>query len=144
MFVSANCLAKKITRAVFPAAASEISSDLSSVEYGWLIEHLVSELSSKGGVILHDVQELNGDLALALHVICDRETPVVANSMVTLTLKADTDPGLDGQQLSELVFEELTKRWEGSIHLDKLPALLTRISSKVLRVQGQTKFPDIC
>ncbi|XP_059469668.1 uncharacterized protein LOC132193202 [Neocloeon triangulifer] len=134
----AHCLAGKLTGLVHSDPVYVKTSNLKHLqEYGNLIEQLQTYLTKENSVIVKDLHRLPGRLALALHVICDRESPLANLTMVTMTLEVD-------DLSSKAVQELLSTLWAEHIDADKMPALLTRIVSRVLKVEKQQALPKFC
>ncbi|CAB3377673.1 Hypothetical predicted protein [Cloeon dipterum] len=134
----ANCLARKLLTSLAPNASSIRASSVDQLEdYGSLVEQLRTELSDAKGVFLEGLHKLPGHLALALHVVCDRESPLVAGSVVVMTLEVAS---LD-RKGAENVLADL---WKGHMCEDKFPALLVRVAAVVLAVEPHDTLPESC
>ncbi|XP_065351979.1 uncharacterized protein LOC135947217 [Cloeon dipterum] len=136
--LTANCLAHKLLTSLAPNASSIRASSVEELEdYGSLVEQLRTELSDAKGVFLEGLHKLPGHLALALHVVCDRESPLVAGSVVVMTLEVAS---LDRKGAENV----LTDLWKGHMCEDKFPALLVRVAAVVLAVEPHDTLPESC
>ena len=122
-----RCLGEKYIHAFEREFFFLDAASVSGKDYGETIDLLRENINKKGAVLLHDLQNLNGNQAQALHVVCDRDSPMVRDAVVVLT----ADKSLN----------EIGDKWRNHVSADKLPALLTRIGSRIVAVSSENRLP---
>lgn len=99
-------------------------------DYGIVIQRYRSLLEEKHIMIVKNLDEILGPVAQAFHYICDEYTPLVKRSLILFTMRVDK---YEGRELEQVV-NILENKWS-DIGRDKLEALITRVSSIVLRIK---------
>ncbi|XP_018316219.1 uncharacterized protein TORIP isoform X2 [Mycetomoellerius zeteki] len=92
-------------------------------------------------VIIHDILKINAEAIKALHNLCDRINPLVAEAIYILTMQ--TNSSLSQQKKLSFVENEIYNRLSKSIDQDVLMALVTRITDGVIisvRPEPQLKY----
>jgi hypothetical protein len=122
-----RCLGEKYIQAFQRNLYSLDAAEVSGKDYGETIDLLRENIDRKGAVLLRGLQNLDGNQAAALHVVCDRESPLVRDAVVVLT--------------ADKSLEEIGDKWRDHVSTDKLPALLTRIGSRIVTVSLEQNLP---
>ncbi|EGI59512.1 hypothetical protein G5I_12295 [Acromyrmex echinatior] len=81
-------------------------------------------------VIIHDILNINAEAIKALHNLCDRINPLVAEAIYILTMQ--TNSSLSQQKKLKFVENQIYNRLSKSIDQDILIALITRITDGVI------------
>lgn len=122
-----RCLGEKYVQAFGRELHFLDAAEVSGKDYGETIDLLKKKINKLGAVLLHGLHNLDGNQAEALHVVCDRESPLVRDAVVVLT--------------SETSLNDIGDKWKNHVAEDKLPALLTRIGSRVVVVSSENNLP---
>ncbi|XP_018396027.1 PREDICTED: uncharacterized protein LOC108774424 isoform X2 [Cyphomyrmex costatus] len=93
---------------------------------------ILKELSveKKKVVIIHDILNINAEAVKALHNLCDRINPLVAEAIYILTMQ--TNSSLSQQNKLKFVEEQIYNRLSRSIDQDILMALVTRVTDGII------------
>ncbi|XP_018365421.1 PREDICTED: uncharacterized protein LOC108762762 isoform X2 [Trachymyrmex cornetzi] len=130
-----NCLATKL---------AHISSDILNADnylifnpkdFGNDAGEIITTLNEhspekKKVVIIHDILNINTEAIKALHNLCDRINPLVAEAIYILTMQ--TNSSLSQQKKLNFVENQIYNRLSKSIDQDVLLALITRITDGVI------------
>ncbi|XP_059485656.1 uncharacterized protein LOC132202645 isoform X1 [Neocloeon triangulifer] len=123
-----QCLGRKFIDAVGKTPHEMSAESLRGGEYGVLIENLKEVLEKDKALLIVGLERLDPKLAAALHVVCDRESPIVSrDSVVVLT--------------ADRALEEISQNWSSAIEEDKLVALITRIMNRMVEVVPEKSLP---
>ncbi|KYM75363.1 hypothetical protein ALC53_14272 [Atta colombica] len=87
-------------------------------------------LEKKKVVIIHDILNINAEAIKALHNLCDRTNPLVAEAIYILTMQ--TNSSLSQQKKLNFVENQIYNRLSKSIDQDILSALITRITDGII------------
>ena len=80
--------------------------------------------------IIHDILNINAEAIKALHNLCDRTNPLVAEAIYILTMQ--TNSSLSQQKKLNFVENQIYNRLSKSIDQDILSALVTRITDGII------------
>jgi len=122
-----KCLGEKYLKALNKEVKFLDAGHVSGSEYGEFIELLKTALTDKGAVLIYGLENLDPRQAKALHVACDRESPLVEDAVVVIT--------------SKLSLDKITRKWREHIEEDKLVALFTRLKDRVVTVVSEKHLP---
>jgi hypothetical protein len=122
-----KCLGQKYIEAFSKEVRVVEASEFTGPDYGEAIEQMKEALYDTGAILIHGLENLDPRQAAALHVICDRESPLVRDGIVVMTSKYSLD--------------DISYKWKETIDADKLPALLTRLKDRVVPVAWERILP---
>lgn len=113
-------------------------SDFTSAEmekdYGVAIAKFKPEIVKAGVLLVSDLNLISPIVAQAFHSICDSVSPLVANSVIFLTMHVDDKvSGLNNMEIAE---NQLKSNWN-VLHQDKLQPLLARVTEQVLLLNSE-------
>ena len=94
------------------------------------------DLGSSRTFVLHNLHELRGSAAMALHSFCDNINAPFKRAVIVLTIQAGQGDE-EGNLLDEAVEEALVKAWSQDLDADKIHPLLSRISVSTARVEPE-------
>ncbi|CAB3361152.1 Hypothetical predicted protein [Cloeon dipterum] len=122
-----NCLGRRYMEALNKTVTIKDAAQLQAGDYGEIVKIIKDSLEMSGGLLLSNLESLDAKLAMALHNVCDKETPLVKNSIVVITAGRTLD--------------DIEKVWTKHIEDDKLVALVTRIRDRVITVLPEENLP---
>jgi len=86
--------------------------------------------------IIRDILNINANAIRALHNLCDRINPLVGEAIYILTMQ--TNDYQTSQKNLAFVEKQIYRKFSGSIDLDILSALVTRITDgAIISVQPE-------
>jgi type IV pilus biogenesis protein CpaD/CtpE len=83
---------------------------------------------------------MKGSVAESLHALCDRYNPAESEALIMFTLHGVPY----SSNAAEIAQQILTEQWKNQVPADKLPALVSRITSRVVAVSTENNLPDKC
>uniref|UniRef100_A0A1A9V3U2 Uncharacterized protein n=1 Tax=Glossina austeni TaxID=7395 RepID=A0A1A9V3U2_GLOAU len=101
-------------------------------DFGKIVERFKAIIERSNVVLIVNLNEVPGETAEALHVICDTENPIRKDLVVFLTLRM---PTIANENVQEKVEEELEKMWGSKLTDNKLGPLITRVADSVINLQ---------
>ena len=121
-----------------PKRPSDASQYLTKAD---LFRRMDKELASRGAFVLGRLETLSGDVAMALHGICDNLNAPQKQAVVVMLLELpDTTDDAEGNLNVEYVVENmLTMKWQDQLDVDKISPILSRITASVVWIKEENK-----
>ncbi|XP_018341015.1 PREDICTED: uncharacterized protein LOC108747770 isoform X2 [Trachymyrmex septentrionalis] len=130
-----NCLATKLAHMSSDILNADNYLIFNPKDFGNDAGEIITTLKEhspekKKVVIIHDILNINAEAIKALHNLCDRINPLVAEAIYILTMQ--TNSSLSQQKKLNFVESQMYNRLSKSIDQDILAALVTRITDGVI------------
>ena len=143
---TAECLASKISTLVSTlldktgTASAHRSFEFQSKSQ--FFQTIEDSLSSGGSFTLFDLDQLPGDVAMALHAFCDNLNAPYKHSAIAMTMSSSVEPRRD--ESAEAAAENtLTQAWEDTLDIDRISPLLARVAVSVSWIVKEENIEDV-
>ena len=106
-----------------------------------LFRRMDKELASRGAFVLDRLETLSGNVAMALHGICDNlNAPQKQAVVVMLLVLPDIPDDVErNQNVGDVVENMLTVKWQEQLDVDKISPILSRITATLIWVKEERK-----
>ena len=108
-----------------------------------LRQALNSDLSSESAFLLHDLQDLPGESAMALHAFTDNLNAPFKQAVIVLTMKVSAN-NKDTKLVEDLAEDILLRSWSGHLDEDRITPILSRITVSVIMVVKEENIKNKC
>ncbi|XP_049835774.1 uncharacterized protein LOC126281113 isoform X2 [Schistocerca gregaria] len=112
-----------------------------SRDYGWIIEHYKPRIEKHRAVIVNNLQNFPGRMAMAFHFLCDVENPVVRKALFLFTLHV---PNVHSRKVVEQAENMMHNIWREEVGNDQRQALITRLTEDVISLPLNILHSEAC
>lgn len=102
-------------------------------DYGVAISTYREQLEKSVVMFVHGIQDISGKVIEAFHTFCDKQTPLVKQSLIFFSLELKNSKKIKSiNELNEKVEDELTEMWKKYVPHNKIQPLLSRMTETIL------------
>lgn len=101
-------------------------------DFGVAISAYREQLKQSIVMFVHEIQKIPPKVVEAFHTFCDKQSPLVEQSIILFSLELENTKTEDRAALYDVVEERLTEQWKNSVPVNKIQPLLARMTETVL------------
>lgn len=112
----------------------DFSSEEALKDYGYVIDQYKKTVKEGNVILIANVNEIPGEVAKALHTICDTVTFMVKKVIILLSLTVEQIGS--NERVIDVAENALKKLWQDKMEPNELEPLITRVTDQVLLLQS--------